>query len=137
MDVYCLGVKNALFNVYRGYGCENMKSTFVKWENSTYIHQSYARKLVEGAVTYAKGLGFSPHKNYTKSKQIFDDIDPGGCPKSFTFGKDGKRLFISGPDDTPATNNRVIDTLARRLGTDGFHFMAAFSEDDMGNVFRD
>ena len=137
LDVYCLGVKNALFNIYPGYEFENLKAEFQKRESSIFIHQSCARKLVEEAVAYARDLGFSPHKDYAKAKQIFGDIDITACPRSFIFGKDGKPYFISGPNDTPAMNNKVIDTLTRRLGPDGFHFITAFPDDDIGDFFRE
>ena len=136
LDVYCLGVKNALFNIYPGYQFENLKSEFLERQSSTFIHQSCARKLVEEAVGYAKDLGLSPHKDYSKAKRIFGDIDPSACPKSFIFGKDGKPFYISGPNDTPAMNNKVIDTLTRRLGPDGFHFITGSSDDDIGDFFR-
>ena len=137
LDIYCLGVKNALFNIYRGYEYDNLKSTFVEQENATFIHHSCARKLVEEAAAYAKDIGFSPHKDYLKAKQIFGDIDPTACPTSFTFGKDGKPFYISGPNDTPAMSNKIIDTLTRRLGPNGFHFMAGFPEGDMDEFFRE
>ena len=137
LDVYCLGVKNALFKIYRGFEYENVKGNFVERESATFIHQSCARKLVEEAVTYAKDLGFSPHKDYTKAKQIFGDIDPSICPKSFTFGKDGKPFYISGPNDTPVKSHKIIDTLTRRLGPDGFHFLTAFPEGDVDEFFRE
>lgn len=137
LDVYCLGVKNALFDIYHGYEYENVKSTFVEPEHSTFIHHSCARKLVEEALTYAKDLGFSPHQDYSKAKGIFGDIDSTVCPKSFTFGKDGIPFYISGPNDTPMMSNKIIDTLTRRLGPNGFHFLTAFPEDDMDDFFRE
>ena len=137
LDIYCLGVKNAFFNVFNEYAYEKMKSDMDVREKQTFIHPSCARKLVEEAVSYAKDLGFSPHKDYKKAKPIFGDIDSASCPKTFTFGKDGKPFFISGPKDTPATNNHVIETLTRRLGSDGFHFLTASSDDDLSEFFDD
>jgi hypothetical protein len=41
------------------------------------------------------------------------------------FGKDGKPFFMSGPYDTPARCRRIIDTLTRRCGPEGFHYTVA------------
>ena len=137
LDVYCLGVKNAFFNVFNEFDYEDMKSQVESRDKQRFIHPSCVRKLVEGAVAYAKDLGFSPYKDYKKANQIFGDIDATSCPKTFTFGKDGKPFFISGPNDTPATNNHVIDVLTRHLGPDGFHFLTASPGDDMSQFFND
>ena len=133
LDIYCLGVKNALFTVLSGYQFDKIKSELEEREGLTFIHQACARKLVEEAVEYAKDLGFSPHKDYSKAKQIFGGIDSTVCPKSFVFGKEGKPLYIPGPKDTPAMHKRVIATLTRCLGPDGFHFITGFSNDNIGD----
>ncbi|MFQ5825644.1 MAG: hypothetical protein ACE5JB_16520, partial [bacterium] len=77
----------------------------------------------EGAVAYAKDLGFSPHPDYRIANKILGDIDPDVCPMSFEFGKDGKPFFIAGPYDTPKKCKMIMDTLTKRCGQDGFHYM--------------
>jgi hypothetical protein len=54
---------------------------------------------------------------------IFGDVDTGACPETFTFGKDGKPFFVSGPNDTPARIRSVSQTLARSQGSGGWDYL--------------
>jgi hypothetical protein len=97
------------------------------------VEPEYAVKLVENAVAYAKDLGFNPHKDYRLVKKIFGSIDPSVCPSEFEYGKDGKRFYMSGPNQTEADSNKIVHTLNERLGPDGFHFLVKMdSGEDMG-----
>jgi len=124
VDVFCLGIKDAFYDVlspaeydYRVSGLQH--------ETFRAIHPTCARKLVEGAEAYARDLGFTPHPDYQRARQIFGDLDATACPTHYVFGKDGKPFFMSGPYDTPARYRRIIDTLTRRCGPEGFHFVVA------------
>jgi hypothetical protein len=125
VDVYCLGVKNAFYRVvsrqeYALYVGRLSGNTTLER-----IHPSCLRKLVEGAVHYARGLGFAPHSDYGRAAKLFGDIDAATCPVRYTYGKDGKPVYFGGPHDSPAQSRRIIDTLTRRLGPDQFHFVTA------------
>ena len=95
------------------------------------------RSLVEGAVHYARALGFAPHRDYRQAKRIFGDIDASECQQQFVYGKDGKPRFIAGPNDGAMRCQQIIDTLAARCGPDGFHFtmpvssVGAYLDDDV------
>ena len=123
LDVYCLGVKNAFFAVmspaeYREQVLNTPGGRLLK------ITPACGRKLVEAAEAYARNLGFSPHPDYRLAHSIFGEIDATACLEQFTFGKDGKPFFVSGPSDTPARCQRIIQTLTQRCGPDGFHYLA-------------
>lgn len=132
VDVYCLGVKNALYNVVsaQDYAAHlhQFEAHAGRFER---VHPSCLRKLVEGAVDYARQLGFAPHPDYAQAAKLFGDIEAAACPVRYAYGKDGKPFYISGPQESPTQSRRIIDTLSRRLGPDGFHFMTALgvSED--------
>ena len=51
------------------------------------------------------------------------DIDVSACPVRYTFGQDGKPLYINGPYETAAQQRTIIDNLMRRLGPDGFDYI--------------
>jgi hypothetical protein len=123
VDMYCLGVKDALFNVTSRsrYDWELCDKLFRDREIFK-LEPEEARKLVEGAVEYAGELGFPPHPDYLKAKRIFGNIDAGACTKKFVYGKDGKPYFVAGPYDNPSRCRRIISTLTDRCGPDGFHF---------------
>ena len=123
VDTYCLGVKDCFFTTVSNSGYDNRVTHLRQNEDLERVEPEYAVKLIEGAVTYAKGLGFNPHKEYSLAKKIFDTIDPSGCTSEFEFGKDGKPFYVSGPNATQADSDRIISILNERFGPDGFHYM--------------
>ena len=126
VDVYCLGVKNALYHVVSAQDyavhLQQFEASAGRFER---VHPSCLRKLVEGAVDYARQLGFAPHPDYAQAAKLFGDIEAAACPVRYTYGQDGQPFYISGPHESPAQSRRIIDTLSRRLGPDRFHFMTA------------
>ncbi len=132
VDTYCLGVKNAL---YRGFSSTEFELYRRQIEQLTpleSIHPSCLRKLVEGAVRYARDLGFLPHSDYARAARLFGDIDAAACPVRYSYGKDGKPFYINGPNETPAQSRRILETLARKLGPDGFHHLTALGSPEEG-----
>ncbi len=124
VDVHCLGVKNGFYaeltqekfmEIIRGMA--GMESPFVD------IDPACARKIVAGAVEYAKQLGFAPHDDYPAAEALFGDIDADSCSTEYEFGKDGKPLFFAGPYDTPAKIRKVMRTLTDRVGEGNFDYM--------------
>jgi hypothetical protein len=132
LDLYCLGVKDAFLRVVtRGEFENELLGGFESRFGVTELTAACARKLVEGAVEYARNLGFSPHADYAEAKAIFGDIDPAACAKEFKYGKDGKPLFIPGPFDTPARCERIVRTLTEHCGPDGFNTLVIADEDEL------
>ena len=124
IDIYCLGAKNTFINVLSTseYGklCEDLTRGY----NYTYDKPpSYARKFVDDAVAYARNLGFNPGDDFNKTYTILEDIDSATCRDNFTFGKEGKPFFVSGPNDTPAKSLKIMKTLEAHCGSDGYHYM--------------
>jgi hypothetical protein len=68
-------------------------------------------KLVEGAVEYARDLGFPPHADYSKAKLMFGDIEPSSCRPAFECGKDGK-LVRRPPLHDPERCERIVHALS-------------------------
>ncbi len=125
VDVFCLGVKNAFIKLlseteYKSY-LEKIK---MQEGGLNSISPACARKLIEDAEAYALNLGFKAHRDYKKAKKIFGDIDPTECSREFEFGQNGMPLYIAGPYDNPAMQNRIMTTLTEAVGEDGFHFVA-------------
>lgn len=123
VDVYCLGVKDAFFARVKDTDYAKLKKRYCGTMPTRDVEPTYIRKLVEGAVAYARELGFEPHNDYMKAYKIFYDIDPDECTTEFEYGHNGKPFFISGPHDSPVKCKRIMDTLAERVGPDGFEFM--------------
>ncbi len=131
VDVFCLGVKNALFRVLSEFDYDTLKTSLMAaHEDQAFesIHPACARKLLEGAVAYAEELGFSCHPDYVNAKGTFGDIDPSGCPVKYTYGKDGKPFYIRGPNETMAEAQRIINQLYQRCGEGGFDYLMMIDE---------
>ncbi|MBI1913985.1 MAG: hypothetical protein HYS12_04515 [Planctomycetes bacterium] len=124
VDRYCLGVKNAMADIgtrsdYESNMVRKMRTEF----RSEEVTPAAARKIVEGAVDYARDLGFPPHPDYHKAKLLFGDVDPAECKDEFEFGKDGKPFFVSGPFESARRSQEIVNTLMHRCGPDGFEYL--------------
>lgn len=126
LDVFCLGVKNAIFRVVSDSDYERYKSNLIETHEEMLLertHPASVRKLVEGAVAYAEGLGFSPHRDYKNAKGLFGEIDSKACPIKFEFGKDGKPFYIQGPHESDKQARKIMDQLHKKCGEGNYHFM--------------
>jgi hypothetical protein len=123
VDVYCLGVKNALGP--RGVDRRKLPE---------FVHQYFrtssddpplaapldlARHLVLGAVAYARNLGFEPHPDFEAAAA---SLEPWTGPSAISFGRDGRPFFVQGPYDDPAS---IMKTLKRSVGKGNFDIVAA------------
>ena len=132
IDVFCLGVKDAMFMVLP----ENEYEHKIKGRMSATggrgfekLHQSCAKKLLDGVVNYAKELGFNPHPDYKNANEIFGNIDASVCPVKYTYGKDGKPFYMSGPYESPTDIQRIIYTLTKKCGAGGFNTIIRLTDD--------
>lgn len=124
LDLYCLGVKDAMFDIgERGHYDRQMYGRMTGAFATVTLEPACARKLIEGGVAYARDLGLPPHPDYNKAKLIFGDTDPQACERTFVYGKDGKPFFVAGPNDNSERCTRIIRTLSERYGPDGFHYL--------------
>jgi hypothetical protein len=123
-DVYCLGVKNDLGPRVMA---EHELPGFVQ-----HYFQSHgvppleapidlARHLVWGAVQYARGLGFEPVQSFESTA---GHLGPLTEPSAIRFGRDGKPLFVQGPNDDVAS---IMRTLEGSVGKANFDFAVGAS----------
>lgn len=123
VDVWCLGIKNAYYAERTHEQLSEMIDKLTGDNPIVDIAPECARKIVDGAIAYAKEFGFIPHADYPPAGALFGDIDAGVCRTEYEFGKDGKPLYVSGPNDTPAKIRKVIRTLTATVGEGNFGFM--------------
>ncbi len=119
LDVWCLGVKNALGprRMRRGELAEFRRSYFGPWECSgVQVPIELARELVFGAVEYARKLGFNPHPDFESARGHLGAWDG---PSAIGFGRNGTPFYADGPYDDP---ERVLRTLEESVGHGNFHF---------------
>jgi len=132
LDVFCLGVKNAMFRGLdeRTYEEEMKPSLTIAAEGAAFqaVHPTCLRKLIEGAVDYASDLGFQPHRDYREAKGIFGDVDAMACPTRFEYGQDGKPFYIRGPKESIAQAKRIVAQLEKRCGQDNCHYLVEMDD---------
>ena len=132
LDVFCLGVKEAgfhRFNSITDYR-ESLLDRLFHCEEPVRMTPASARKLAEDAVSYARGLGFSPGIDYKKASRVFGGITTADCEEEFVFGKDDKPFYIQGPSDSPARAERILRALEARCGEGGYHYIVAADDSE-------
>lgn len=130
VDVYCLGVKNALGprvmdehallafrrRFFEGYDAEPLAAPL-----------DLAQQLVIGALDYARSLGFEPPAEYTDAA---GHLGPGSGPCDIEFGRDRKPYFVQGPYDDP---RRIMRTLDNTVGQGNYHYLMPLPVDALGH----
>jgi hypothetical protein len=124
VDRYCLGVKNVLADVMpRSEYEEQIARKMCRDFEVRDMQPAAVRKLVEGAVEYARGLGLYPHADYARARHLFGALNPADSTEVFEFGKDGMPFFVAGPNDSPERCRQILNALVQACGVDGFHYM--------------
>lgn len=129
LDCWCLGVRDAvLAEDYSEGEFRDALQNHLPDDLRQPIHPACAKKLVEGAVEYAQQFGFAPHHDYKKARRVFTGVDANACPETFTYGKDGKPLYVASEDDRPERIKRVLSMLEAHCGKDGYHYICPAAE---------
>src|ERR1019366_7063679 len=100
VDVYCLGVKNAYWNIISEWEYDKLKRKVSELGTLHPVTPEYFAKLIYGAVEFAHAIGIAPHPDYGHARLLLAGIDPSLCADEFTFGKEGKPFYINGPYDS-------------------------------------
>ena len=139
IDVFCLGVKDAMFSVMSEYDYEQkIKLGMARAANRTFekLPQTSAKKLLDGLLNYSNELGFKPHPDYKYAYDIFGDIDASVSPEKYTFGRNGRPFYINGPFESEADIKRILNSLTKSCGVDGFDTLVRL-DDDMDDIADD
>jgi hypothetical protein len=132
VDRWCLGVKDVHAEVVSGADYDSKYRRKLATDMpSRRVTPAEARKLLEQAVAYARGLGLPPHADYPKAMILFGDVDAAESNAQFEFGKDGKPFFFAGPRDTPERCRRIMAILNATCGPGNFDFFAAVDRGDL------
>lgn len=128
VDVFCLGVKDAFYREMAPSKFDQVVTDLREGgQDVVEIEASSALKLVKGSVSFAAKSGIPPAKDYRVVARIFGDIDADRSPDVFPFGKDGKPLFIEGPNDTAARKREITRSLDRHRGPEGWDYVLSSS----------
>ena len=121
VDVWCLGVKDAFFLVMPQQAFEERMHESSRDQPVVVIDPSVARKLLHDAAAYAGSFGLAPSTGFAKAEALFGEIPM--ATKTFSFGKDGKPFFMSGPNDSRTRIRNIMDKLVKSVGPDGFDYI--------------
>lgn len=128
-DVFCLGVKNAMYKLLSRAEYNDIHRRLQDHYDLRTVEPAYARKLVEGSIAYAADLGFPPHADYAKAKLLLESIDATACAEYMQFGKDGKPFYFRGPSEDRARAYAIMAQLNKRCGEG--NFTVAISIEDL------
>jgi hypothetical protein len=125
-DVYCLGVKDDLGQrVMAEHELPGFVEQYFQAYDSPPLEApiDLARHLVWGAVQYARGLGFEPVQSFETTA---GHLGPLTEPSAIRFGRNGKPLFVQGPNDDAAS---IMRTLESSVGEGNFDFTVGASQE--------
>jgi len=138
LDVYCLGVKDAMYEWLSAAEYEErLLAGLFEVTGKKPLDLPTARKLVEAAAAYAESIGFASHQDYRKARRVFGGVNSAESAATFTFGKDGKPFYIQGPHDTPLRSQQILKTLQTRCGEGKYEYLVLAEEDEIPPAVRD
>jgi hypothetical protein len=120
IDVFCLGIKDVMFKSIEREAFEIYMDATDAGSPMIAVDPSYARKLLRDLAVWSQSIGFAPHRDFAAVERIFGDVSADASDAAFRFGRDGKPVYIPGPNDTAPLIRRRIAQLQKCLGDDGF-----------------
>jgi hypothetical protein len=125
IDVFCLGIKDVTFDSMEGEVFELYMDVMDTASPMAPVDPSYARKLLRDLAAWSRSIGFAPHRDFAAVEPVFGDVNANASGAVFRFGRDGRPVYIPGPNDAASVVQRRIEHLKRHLGDDGFGFETA------------
>lgn len=126
VDVYCLGVKDAHWNIISEWEFDKLKRRLLELSPLHAATPEQFAKLIYGAVDYAQQLGFVPHPDYRHAKLLLAGIDASRCTDTFEYGHNGMPYYINGPHDSP----EKIKVIMHKVKLAGGHFTVGMDDSD-------
>ena len=122
VDYLCTGVKDASYasNVNRETFFNEVIPRLYSGTPPLDIEASLAYEIIWGAVEYAGGLGFDPHRNFREASRILDPFETHTHSGAIDFGYQGLPLYIPTLDDNQVG---IIRRLIEAVGLGNFYYM--------------
>jgi hypothetical protein len=125
LDVFCLGIKDVMFESIEGEAFEIYMNATDAASPVVSVDPGYARKLLRDLAAWSQLIGFAPHRDFAAAERIFGDVSADASDAVFRFGCDGRPFYIPGPTETAAQIRRRIEQLRKVLGDGAFGFETA------------
>lgn len=125
VDTYCLGVKDAIYNVdVSEFEVKSIIQQHDEQENPMReTPYEEVHNLILGAVEFAADAGIEPHKDYDIASGILEEETDDIPLISYEYGYNGKYLLV----DTTGTHRHLIHDLKKRLG-DKFEYVCSLDD---------
>lgn len=122
VDIFCLGLKNtfARANLSEWTYETKLRAPIREQQGLQPCAVDLAHTIIYGAIDYARQFGFYPQRDFELSCSILQKRDSLVLRDDVEFGKDGKPLYISGPDDNVRKITRQLQNVA---GEGNFDFI--------------
>jgi hypothetical protein len=135
VDLCCLGVKDAFARLFPSPAEyeRDLRGWVTDTQRLVRADPNLAAKIVREGITYARQLGFGPHRDYAEAAVLLRGTDPTACDAPIPLGKGGKPFFVNGPRDDVA---RILAKLEKAVGPGNFDYLiglgaeSAFLGDD-------
>ena len=124
VDLGCLGLKSGFLSRFHSADeyRSMLRAKLLERQELISCDITLAAKVLAEAVRYGRQLGFDPDKDGRKALKVLGTADPGECPETVPLGgKDGRPYYFASPNDNVS---RIMATLERSVGRDGFDFVA-------------
>jgi hypothetical protein len=125
LDVFCLGIKDVMFELMEGEAFDLYMDAMDMAAPMVPVDPNRARRLMRELAAWSQSIGFAPHRDFVAVEGIFGDVGADTSDIAFPFGRDGKPFYIPGPTDTGPLIRRRIERLRQCVGDDGFGFETA------------
>jgi hypothetical protein len=125
IDVFCLGIKDVMFEAVEGEFFEMYIEATDAASPMVAVDPGYARKLLRESVAWSQSIGFPPHRDFAAVEPIFGEVSADASDAVFRFGREGKPVYIPGPSESARLIQQRIEQLRKSLGDDGFGLVAA------------
>jgi hypothetical protein len=120
LDTCCLGIKDVMFAPVDREAFEDYMDAINADAPMVDVDPAYARKLLRDLAAWSQSIGFAPHRDFAVVERIFGDVIADASDAVFRFGRDGKPVYMAGPDDSPYLVRQRVEQLRKHLGDDGF-----------------
>jgi hypothetical protein len=125
LDTFCLGIKDVMFETVEGDVFEDYMEATEAGSPIVAVDPGYARKLLRDLAAWSQSIGFAPHRDFAAVERIFGDVSADASDAVFRFGRDGKPVYIPGPNDSASAVRQRTAQLQKHLGDDGFNLVTA------------
>ncbi len=116
VDTFCLGLKHTFYGANidpTRFNSEILPRLF-QGEPPTSLNADVAHEIVYGAIDYAEAIGFRPHRNFRRTRQLLDPPDAHPRSGAIEFGYQGRPAYFPGSNDNQiAILNRLVQAVGR------------------------